>query len=99
MRALVLLAALVGATVLMPSADARPKERFGVGPPDVGRQSESLPDSLIDRRSHMSPSQAAREAQMRYGGGKVLSVDEAGGGYRVKLVRDGDVRVVFIPDR
>lgn len=47
----------------------------------------------------MTPSQAAREAQQRYGGGKVLSVDPTGDGFRVKLLRDGDVRVVFIPDR
>ena len=55
------------------------------------------PGSLIDQRSRsMTPAQAAREAQKRYGGGKVLSVDPSGDGYRVKLLRDGDVRVVFI---
>ncbi|WP_420466812.1 hypothetical protein [Panacagrimonas sp.] len=58
------------------------------------------PDSLIDQRSRgMTPAQAAREAQKRYGGGKVLSVDPSGDGYRVKLLRDGDVRVVFISGR
>lgn len=63
--------------------------------------------SLIDRRSssqgrsssRMTAGQAARQAQQQYGGGRVLSVDSMGDGYRVKLLRDGDVRVVFIGDR
>lgn len=62
--------------------------------------------NLVDRRavpegrtaSRMSASQAARQAQQQYGGGRVLSVDSMGDGYRVKLLRDGDVRVVFISD-
>lgn len=95
LRAAILAGILVGGLGLNPSADARPKERFRVETRELGRP----PDSLIDRRSRMSPADAAREAQMRYGGGKILSVDPAGDGYRVKLVRDGDVRVVFIPDR
>ena len=55
---------------------------------------------LVDRRaSRMTAAQAARQAQEQYGGGKVLSVDSTGDGFRVKLLRNGDVRVVFIPDR
>lgn len=58
--------------------------------------------SLVDRRGssppRMTAAQAAREAQERYGGGRVLSVDPAGEGFRVKLLRNGDVRVVFIAD-
>lgn len=98
MRARLLLTTLLllGGLASATSADARPRGRFELAPPDLGG---GRPDSFVDRRSHMTPSQAAREAQMRYGGGKVLSVDEAGDGYRVKLVRDGDVRVVFIPNR
>ena len=30
------------------------------------------------------------------GGGRVLSVEPAGDGYRVKLLRDGEVRVVYV---
>ncbi|MGQ0529837.1 MAG: hypothetical protein ACT4PG_08520 [Panacagrimonas sp.] len=90
------MAAILGSAVLTPTAAARPKEFRGLEAPEAGRP----PDSFIDRRvSSMSASQAAREAQMRYGGGRVLSVDPAGDGYRVKLLRDGDVRVVFIPNR
>ena len=44
-----------------------------------------------------SPAQAANEARSRYGGGKVLDVDEVSGGYRVKLLQRGDVRIVFVP--
>lgn len=74
---------------------ARDRGFFGTGIDAQGRDT-----SLIDRRtSHMTAAQAAREAQKRYGGGKVLSVDPAGDGFHVKLLRDGDVRVVFIPDR
>ncbi|TXH04072.1 MAG: hypothetical protein E6R07_09020 [Nevskiaceae bacterium] len=45
----------------------------------------------------MSPSEAARLAQERNGGGRVLSVDSEGNGYRVKLLQRGDVHIVFIP--
>lgn len=91
----VLAATLIGGLLIQQPADARSKERFGVVLPDERRG----PDSLLERRSAgMSASDAAREAQHRYGGGKVLSVEPDGDGYRVKLVRDGDVRVVFIPN-
>lgn len=90
-------AALIGGLVWNLPADARPKhERFEVTP-----DTRDLSNSFRDRRpmGGLSPAQAAREAQHRYGGGKVLSVDPEGDGYRVKLVRDGDVRIVFIPNR
>lgn len=95
-----LMAAFLGGLVLIQSAEARPRfEDEGRDPDRRGRSSERSPDGFVDRRPQMSPADAAREAQRRYGGGKVLSVDAAGGGYRVKLVRDGDVRIVFIPAR
>ena len=57
------------------------------------------PEQLIDHRSPRgkSPAQAAREARSRHGGGRVLDVDEVSGGYRVKLLQKGDVRIVFVP--
>jgi len=36
---------------------------------------------------------AARRAQQRNGGGRVLSVDPEGAGYRVKVLKDGEVRI------
>jgi len=44
----------------------------------------------------ISPAEAAQRAQQINGGGRVLSVEKAGDGYRVKLLRDGEVRVVFV---
>ncbi|MGQ0501588.1 MAG: hypothetical protein ACT4P0_03100 [Panacagrimonas sp.] len=60
------------------------------------------PDRLLPPASQISkpgkpPAMAAREAQKRYGGGKVLNVENAIDGYHVKLLLNGDVRVVFIP--
>ncbi|MBI2382909.1 MAG: peptidase [Gammaproteobacteria bacterium] len=46
---------------------------------------------------HLTPRQAARIAQERYGG-RVLDVRPAERGYRVKLLKDGEVRVVHIAD-
>lgn len=88
-------AVVLGGLVCIQSAEARPRDLFGVSPDGV-----RPPDSFLDRRSHgMTAAEAARTAQQRYGGGKVLSVEPEGDGYRVKLVRNGDVRVVFIPNR
>jgi len=44
----------------------------------------------------MTPNEAARRAQAENGGGRVLSVEPSGSGYRVKLLRDGEVRVVYV---
>lgn len=57
-----------------------------------------LPNAA-DRQSTMSPSEAARIAQHRNGGGRVLAVDRGDDGYRVKLLKNGDVRIVLVPNR
>jgi hypothetical protein len=49
------------------------------------------------RNNRMSPGEAAKIAQKRHGGGRVLAVEPADNGYRVKLLQHGDVNVVFIP--
>jgi hypothetical protein len=43
----------------------------------------------------MSADQAARRAQDQYGG-RVLAVRPEGSGFRVKLLKDGEVRTVFV---
>lgn len=48
--------------------------------------------------SGISPGEAARRAQQMNNGGRVLSVEPANGGWRVKLIKHGDVRIVFVPD-
>jgi hypothetical protein len=45
----------------------------------------------------MTPGEAAKQAQRIHGGGRVLAVDPAGNGYRVKLLQHGDVHIVFVP--
>ena len=45
----------------------------------------------------LSPGDAARRAQQQYGG-RVLSVYPSAEGYRVKMLRDGEVTVVSVPN-
>jgi len=45
----------------------------------------------------ISPSEAARIAQQQNGGGRVLAVERGDRGYRVKLLKNGDVRIVYVP--
>lgn len=59
-----------------------------------GRDSRDSRDN--DRRGGLTANEAARRAQAENGGGRVLSVDRRGDGYRVKLLRDGEVRVVQV---
>lgn len=49
-----------------------------------------------DVRGGLSANEAARRAQAQNGGGRVLSVEPSGDGYRVKLLRDGEVRIVHV---
>lgn len=41
--------------------------------------------------------QAAREAQRANGGGRVLAVDLTPQGFRVKIIKHGEVRLVVVP--
>lgn len=64
-------------------------------------RSERLAPGYAPRDRLISPGEAARRARQRYGG-RVLGVELARDGapyYRVKLLRDGNVRVVRIPAR
>lgn len=47
---------------------------------------------LQQRGPTMTPSEAARQVQHRHGG-RVLSVQPDGAGYRVKVLKDGEVRI------
>ncbi|MGH8455978.1 MAG: hypothetical protein ACRETW_15815 [Stenotrophobium sp.] len=49
------------------------------------------------REGHMSASEAAHIAQKQGGGGRVLAVDRVDGGYRVKLLKKGEVSIVLVP--
>lgn len=76
-----------------------------LGPASAQLRDERLTRQLLREWSADKPiaddltaSEAARTAQGQYGG-RVLSVDPAGHGYRVKLLIDGEVRIVHITER
>ncbi len=63
------------------------------------RREQRREERREDRRDHGDRSaDAGRRAQMRNGGGRVLSVEPEGPGYRVKVLKDGEVRVHHIED-
>lgn len=49
------------------------------------------------QRRSLSVGDVAQRAQQMNGGGRVLSVDPHEQGYRVKLLKDGEVRVITVP--
>jgi hypothetical protein len=53
-------------------------------------------DNEQPQRHGLTPGEAAQRAQAMAGGGRVLSVEPMGEGYRVKLLRNGEVRVVVV---
>jgi hypothetical protein len=100
MRLTLLLCALVSAGLLSGPADARPRkeERQQQGEQREERREQRddtlRPDGWNDGRGDRGDrsADAARRAQQQNGGGRVLSVDPEGGGYRVKVLKDGEVR-------
>lgn len=100
MRFLLLLCALSSAGLLSGPADARSRDRDSRSPPqerqerddrDAGR--EQWREQRRDRSA-----EASRRAQQRNGGGRVLSVERDNAGYRVKVLKDGEVRVHHVED-
>jgi hypothetical protein len=85
MRVALLFCAVVSAGLFTQPADARWRAR---------QQQDSQPEGLRDARGDRSDrsAQAARKAQAANGGGRVLSVEPEGTGYRVKVLKDGEVR-------
>lgn len=65
--------------------------------PPTAQESREPAERVAPAGAH-TPAAAARIAQKLNGGGRVLSVEPAAGGWRVKLLKDGDVRIVFVPD-
>lgn len=45
----------------------------------------------------VSREDAMRRAQQMNGGGRVLAADPADSGYRVRVLKDGEVRSVYVP--
>lgn len=87
-----LLAALCGGLALSQPAAAEKRGLLGLP------QTELRDNRLREPARGLSPSDAARRAQQQNGGGRVLGVEPAGNGYRVKLLKDGEVRVVYVSE-
>ncbi|HEX4871992.1 MAG TPA: hypothetical protein VFV27_06745 [Nevskiaceae bacterium] len=92
-RTAVLLGLLLG-LALVPESPAQ--ERLRRPLLERPEQTELMAPGRAELRPQISPGEAARMAQDLNGGGRVLSVDPAGRGYRVKLLKDGNVRVLHI---
>lgn len=92
---LLVLCAIASAGLLSGPADARSRGQ------DREQRQEQRQEQRPERRDPPRDSRgdrgdrsgdAARQAQQRNGGGRVLSVDPENGGYRVKVLKDGEVR-------
>ena len=83
----VLAAALFAFGVNGAIADDRQRDR----PPREARGHHAAPPGRDDR--------IARDAQRQTGGGRVLSVQPGEGGHRVKILKDGEVHVLTVPER
>ena len=72
--------------------------------PSANNRTGSPPAELAapaQRAPEISPREAARVAQARNGGGRVLAVNLSPdrSHYRVKLIKHGEVRVLHVPSR
>jgi hypothetical protein len=95
LRAVLLLCAALSAGLLCGPADARSRDRDR----HRGEPQELRDTPREERRERRDGAvEAGRRAQMRNGGGRVLSVEPMGGGYRVKVLKDGVVRIYIIED-
>lgn len=92
--------------VLLLAGSAHAKSPFGKHRSDGGSTPDGfVPSGRMDEsdqqappdRGGMSAQEAARQAQSINDGGRVLSVEDAQGGWRVKLLKNGNVRFVFVP--
>jgi hypothetical protein len=86
-RGLLMLCAVLSAGLMSGPADARQRER--------DRHEQPAPEGWRDNRGERTAdrsAEAGRRAQAANGGGRVLSVEPEGNGYRVKVLKDGEVR-------
>lgn len=97
MKALLTIAVLalawVGTTKAMPPFARQPQDSQTLPVDPFAPTRRATPDAAP---LGLSAREAARQAQSINGGGRVLSVEDANGGWRVKLLKDGNVRIVFI---
>ena len=98
MRYLLIACILASAGLLSGPADARSRDRDRQEQAQQDRQQRR--EEIRERRRDLRQRQAeaARRAQLRNGGGRVLSVEPDGAGHRVKVLKDGEVRVLHVED-
>lgn len=92
----VLLAVLLCGLLVQP-AQAGPLDRWER---KQERREDRLTNGLapgLNPAARIDSREAARIAQARNGGGRVLDVVETREGWRVKLLKDGEVRTVLVP--
>lgn len=80
------------------SVQAAPGDRWERRQERREQLESTLAPQSSQRDDRLSPHEAARRAQKQNGGGRVLGVDAVPNGYRVKLVKDGEVRLYLIQD-
>ena len=95
MRSALLVCILVSAGLMSGPADARARDKDKQA--QIQEQAKERREERRDTRDRSA--EAARRAQQLNGGGRVLSVEPAGAGHRVKVLKDGEVRVLQIEDR
>ena len=65
-------------------------------PPEPPRQQMFAPPQR-PQGPGVSRDEAMRRAQQMNGGGRILAADPAESGYRVRVLKDGEVRSVYVP--
>ena len=58
---------------------------------------QQRPPNFPQQGRPVSRDDAMRRAQQMSGGGRVLAADPAESGYRVRVLKDGEVRSVYVP--
>ena len=58
---------------------------------------QQRPPNFPPQGRPVSRDDAMRRAQQMSGGGRVLAADPAESGYRVRVLKDGEVRSVYVP--
>jgi len=77
-------------------------QQFRAPPPQMQQRPPQMQMQMQmqQRPQEMRPfsrDDAARRAQQMNGGGRVLAADPAEGGYRVRVLKNGEVRSVYVP--
>ncbi len=82
---------LLATAGLATAGDGARKSLPGKGSPPIDLRN----DFMRPTAPQISPAEAARQVQRQHGG-RVLSVQPQGGGYRVKVLKDGEVRMYVV---